>query len=300
MSRESEDDAPRRRAVADEALSAAERQLQKNEQLEVHRLRALVRTWEHDLADRNALVRRHRIAVALAVTTVLVSTYWITTHWGLPAEALKVGIPCAVVLFASLSVAVFTTLRLRRMHRREAIEDGLATNRDALRFLTALAHPSLNERRSLYRADVASLIEQYQNDSRKYRRVHNSLQSLVMVGSALSTLVAGLETGKELTWQSVTLVAISVSITLASTFTGYYKYRERSYFLQQTADSVEEEANGYALGVGPYGNFETGQEDQALALFTKRVEDLRNEQRRRQQQLDQPAEQAVPNGQVQG
>ncbi|WP_307659341.1 hypothetical protein [Streptomyces sp. V1I1] len=26
-------------------------------------------------------------------------------------------------------------------------------------------------------------------------------------------------------------------------FTGYYKFRERSYFLQQTADAIEEEAN---------------------------------------------------------
>jgi prefoldin subunit 5 len=34
--------------------------------------------------------------------------------------------------------------------------------------------------------------------------------------------------------------------------------------------------------------------DAALALLTKKVEDLRNEQRRRQQQLDQPTEQASP------
>ncbi|MCL7496036.1 DUF4231 domain-containing protein [Streptomyces sp. MCA2] len=299
MSREPHDE-PRRLTAAEEGLSTAERQLERNEQLQIHRLRALVRTWEHELADRNALVRRHRISVALAITTALVATSWTMTHWGLLAEVLRVAIPCGVVFFASLGAAVFTAFRLRRLHSKEAIEDGLATNRDALRFLAAVAHPSLSERRSLYRADTAGLIEQYQKDSRKYRRVHNSLQSLVMVGSAFSTLVAGLETGKELTWQSVTLVVISVSITLASTFTGYYKYRERSYFLQQTADSIEEEANGYALGVGPYGDFGAGQEGQALALFTKRVEDLRNEQRRRQQQLDQPAEQTVQNGQPQG
>ncbi|WP_406730179.1 hypothetical protein [Streptomyces sp. NBC_01794] len=36
------------------------------------------------------------------------------------------------------------------------------------------------------------------------------------------------------------------------------------------------------------------QEQDALKLFTQRVEDLRNEQRRRQQQLDQPTEQTPP------
>ncbi|MFB7918115.1 hypothetical protein [Streptomyces sp. NPDC056061] len=35
----------------------------------------------------------------------------------------------------------------------------------------------------------------------------------------------------------------------------------------------------------------------ALKLFTQRVEDHRNEQRCRQQQLDQPADQAAPSSQ---
>ncbi|MGW1374500.1 hypothetical protein ACWD6P_09530 [Streptomyces sp. NPDC002446] len=58
----------------------------------------------------------------------------------------------------------------------------------------------------------------------------------------LRWLGTALDTGKELTWQSVTLTGISFAITVAATFTGYYKFRERSYFLQQTADAIEQEA----------------------------------------------------------
>ncbi|MEU2834904.1 hypothetical protein ABZ667_40785, partial [Streptomyces lavendulae] len=49
-------------------------------------------------------------------------------------------------------------------------------------------------------------------------------------------------------------------------------------------------------GVGEYSVFGEDQQDQALAKFTQRVETLRNDQRRRQQQLDQPAEHAPVQG----
>jgi hypothetical protein len=69
----------------------------------------------------------------------------------------------------------------------------------------------------------------------------------------------------------------------------------RSYLLQQTADAIEEEANAPKLGIGPYYDFEPHQEQETLKLFTQRVEDHRNEQRRRQQ-LDQLTDQAPPTG----
>ncbi|MFD7262670.1 SLATT domain-containing protein [Streptomyces sp. NPDC059874] len=86
----------------------------------------------------------------------------------------------------------------------------------------------------MYREDVQGLIEKYSHDSRKYRRVHNSLQNLIMVGSASTTTIAALDTGQALTWQSITLLFISFAITVAAMINGYYKFRERSYFLQQT------------------------------------------------------------------
>ncbi|MFI1869957.1 DUF4231 domain-containing protein [Streptomyces jumonjinensis] len=155
----------------------------------------------------------------------------------------------------------------------------------------------LPDRRSLYSEEVTTAIEQYQADSRKYRRIHNGLQSLIVIGSASTTSIAALDTGRELTWQSVTLTVISFAITMTAMFTGYYKFRECSYFLQQTADAIEEEVSAVALGIGPYSEYGPGQEDEALKLFTQRVEEHRNEQRRRQQQLDQPADQGAPSGQ---
>ncbi|MGA4844379.1 hypothetical protein [Streptomyces sp. G45] len=112
-----------------------------------------------------------------------------------------------------------------------------------------------------------------------------------MFSSASTTRIAALDTGKELTWQSVTLTGISFAITVAALFTGYY-----NYFLQQTADAIGEEANAVRLGIGPYSEYGNGREGEALQVFIQRVYQHRDEQRRHQQ-LDQSADQATPSSQ---
>lgn len=173
------------------------------------------------------------------------------------------------------------------------MRDSLASEREELRRNTLRAHPPLTERRSMYREDTAQVIDRYLRESRRYRRVHNSLQSLIMIGSTAVTTIAALNPA-DWNWQSLSVVGIGFSVTLASAFTGYYKYRERSYFLRQTADAIEEELNAVMLGVGEYRQFTETEEGEALARYTQRVESLRNEQRRREQQLDQPADQTAP------
>jgi hypothetical protein len=173
----------------------------------------------------------------------------------------------------------FTQSMAEVKERLEDLEEGV-------RILSASFSPSLSQRRSPYRENLSGVIEQYRAESRRYRSVHNSLQSLIMVGSAAVTTLAALE-AKECTWPTASMIVLGFCVTIATAFTGYFKYRERSYFLQQTADAIEEEANALTLGVGEYL---TRPEEEALALFTQRVETLRHDQRRRQQQLDQPAE----------
>ena len=292
MARSLDDDASWR-------LRAAEREVETREQQTLAEARRLVRRWE-GMAARHRRLRRVRLnAALLAAVPVLAGAGWTLLVWGSVDRYARVDIACGIAVLPLLVTAVVAAARLRPLPSAQAIEESLEKDRDALRFLGAFSYPSLAQRRSLYREDVADIVEQYQADSLKYRRTHNYLQVLIMVGSAATTTIAALDSGREPTWQSLTLTALGFAITLAAAFTGYYKYRERSYFLQQTADAIEEESNAVALGIGPYAEFGTDQEEQALARFTQRVEDLRNEQRRRQQQLDQPAEQAGPAGQPQ-
>ncbi|MET7988516.1 DUF4231 domain-containing protein [Streptomyces sp. NPDC005281] len=296
MARSLDDDAPRRISEADDHLSAEQRQTEADEHAFLRKLRHDVRQTERDLVRRRRRVRLMALALTVAGGAIMAGLVWTVLTWGSPSRLLRVDITCALLALVS-GLAAWVAAPPRGQLGLAQLEDVLATNRDALRFLSALIHPTLKERRSLYREDVAGVIEQHRTDSRKYRLIHNMLQNLIMIGSATTTTVAALDTRNQFTWQNITIVAIGFTVTLAAAFTGYYKYRERSYFLLQTADAIEEEANAFTLGVGPYSDFDADQDQQALKLFTQRVEEHRNEQRRRQQQLDQPADHTAPSGQ---
>lgn len=252
---------------------------------------------ERDLTRARSVARVRGTALVIAGLTLLAGVGWTVWTWQTPSRFLGPDIFCGVLISLCIGGAVADARWRSPADSRAVLEDRIEIGREAVRIVNALRQPPLNERRSLYREDVAGVIEQHRADSRKYRLVHNALQNLIMTGSAATTTVAALDTGGKLTWQNVTIVAIGFTVTLAAAFTGYYKYRERSYFLLQTADAIEEEANAVTLGIGPYKKFGPDDEQEALKLFTQRVEDHRNEQRRRQQQLDQPADQATPSSQ---
>ncbi|MGW9400646.1 DUF4231 domain-containing protein [Streptomyces sp. NPDC055642] len=296
MPRSLDDDAPRRVSDAEEALSAEQQETADNERTTLRNLRQIVRNMERGVIRRRRRRFHQFVMLLIATASFLTGALWTALFWGSPSEFVRVDIVCGALLLLSGAAALMAG-RGQGSVTLGDLEEALDTNRDSLRFLSALYHPTVKERRSLYREDVAGVIEQHRTDSRKYRRVHNTLQNLIMIGSASTTVVAALDTRNQYTWQNITIVSIGFTVTVAAAFTGYYKYRERSYFLLQTADAIEEEANAFTLGVGPYSDFGEDQEQQALKLFTQRVEEHRNEQRRRQQQLDQPADQAAPSGQ---
>lgn len=323
MPRDLDDDAPHRIAAADQAVAGEAVEEPPREEageespevdyeawaeggqlnifVESRDLRRKALKIERELTQRRIRKRVRLVLFAVSLGCVLASTGWTAAAWDSYERAIRGGVVCGALalLLAVVALTVSPTPPGATRGTLAALEDDLERARDDQQILGAFKFLQLRGRRHLYRESVADLVEQYRSESRRYRRVHNGLQILVMTGSAGSTTVAALEWGSKPTWQSITLTGISFSITLASAFTGYYKYRERSYFLQQTADSIEEHLNALALGVGEYARFE-GDETGTLALFTKNVEGLRNEQRRRQQQLDQPAERADSGSQQPG
>jgi hypothetical protein len=255
---------------------------------------------ERDLARARSVGRVWATAWVVAGLAFLAGVGWTVWNWQTPSRYVGPDILCGVLIGLCVGGAKADSRWRSPEQSLVELEDELEARRDATRIVSALRQIPLTERRSLYREDVAAVIEQHRADSRKYRFVHNTLQNLIMIGSAATTTIAALDTRNQFTWQNITLVAIGFTITLAAAFTGYYKYRERSYFLLNTADAIEEETNAFTLGVGPYKDYGPDQEHEALKLFTERVEDRRNEQRRRQQQLDQPTEQAPPGTQPSG
>lgn len=297
MSRNFDDDASRRIQDVNDLVYARRRNAE--ERIYVVTTNLLIDAQEK-LARRRRLDRIWRAGGAvswLSLLTAIIGTGIAALTTGDPARFVLGDLICGGLLLLSLLALVGVHFAGRGLPTLQRVEAQLVSEQESLWQQKVERRPDIPERRHLYREEVFTAIEQYQVVSRKYRRIHNSLQSLIMIGSASTTTIAALDTGKELTWQSVTLTTISFAITVAAMFTGYYKFRERSYFLQQTADAIEQEANAVTLGIGPYSEFGDVWEVEALQQFTHRVEGLRNEQRRRQQQLDQPSDQAAPSSQ---
>ncbi|MGW6421618.1 SLATT domain-containing protein [Nocardia sp. NPDC055053] len=154
------------------------------------------------------------------------------------------------------------------------------------RLYAAKLSPSESTLRHLYREETPATVAELRSGQRYYRRVHNILQSLIIVGSLASSTIAGLAEIQGI--QKTILVCVTFSVGLASGFTGYFKFRERGFYLQQTADSIEGELSSLQLGVAQYKHIQ--EPETALAEFAERVELLKSEQRKREQQLDQPSQ----------
>lgn len=172
-----------------------------------------------------------------------------------------------------------TRLKIKKLNlvRRRLLADQAESG------TTEAGSPLANQKR--YRDDVLDLIAQFQEDANRNRRIHNRFQTVVISGSVFSAAIATAGVSySQARWAAVVTTA---AVGLAAGFTGYFKYHERSFSSQQAADSIEREYEAVELRVGKYAKKD---EEDAYAIFADAVERLRDEQSKRQQQLDQPVE----------
>ncbi|GAA3736104.1 hypothetical protein GCM10022225_18540 [Plantactinospora mayteni] len=140
-------------------------------------------------------------------------------------------------------------------------------------------------RQRRYRDDMPDIIAQMREQAGRLRSTHNRYQTVIIVGSILASAITTASVSFDVTrWIAV---AVTAAVGLSAGFTGYYKFHENSYNLQQTADSIEREYEAVELRVGRYAKLDHAD---AYSLFAETVERLRDEQNKRQQQLDQPVE----------
>lgn len=137
-----------------------------------------------------------------------------------------------------------------------------------------------------YHSDVLLTIEEYRNSARGYRRIHNRFQTVIIIGSLVTTAISTAAVRYNvLEWVAV---AVSFSVGVSAGMTGYFKFRERSMNLQQAADDLEQEYKAVELRIRNYRKIADTEE--RLVEFAERAESIKSEQRKREQQLEQPPE----------
>ena len=177
----------------------------------------------------------------------------------------------------------------RRIRHREFLGEGsleltLARLRDERKLLVASIDTPFKVRRVAYKEDAFAEIDRLREESSRYRNVSNFFQGVLIVGSLAATGVSGIiGQAPVLRWATLALTFV---VGISSGFMGYFKYKERSFYLQQTADAIENEWEAVEIGVGRYKRFDD--EEEALAEFVEEVHRLKSEQKKRQQNLEQP------------
>jgi hypothetical protein len=164
------------------------------------------------------------------------------------------------------------------------LELQLARQRENRKFLAAAADTPIAIRRISYKDDAYTDINKFRTESTRYRRVNNMLQAVLIIGALAATGTSALTASvPDIRWVTLGMTFI---VGIASGFMGYFKYKERSFYLQQTADAIEGEWEAVEVGVGRYEKIPT--EDERLAEFVAEVHRLKSEQKKRQQNLEQP------------
>ncbi|GCD47873.1 SLATT domain-containing protein [Streptomyces paromomycinus] len=271
-----------------------------------------------DAAARAELLIKHKkdiaeLRVALRIRSAQTLTRWVSgtlavvllfafiianvaAGWSAMALANKITIPVFVLSVGTFLAVNSAEKRARSTHsghqggnlygkaaRELKIELEAAEER---RLLDAaqLGLP-VEDRQYSYKDSIPTELDSLRRDGRKYRRRHNLAQTIIILGSLGGTAVTALaDTPAPLKYWAM---GITFSVGAAAGFTGYYKWRERAFYLQQTADDMERHATAFELGIYPYDDSD---ESTRLSKLAKEIELLRVEQRKREQQLDQPHE----------
>lgn len=194
--------------------------------------------------------------------------------------------PIAVIISIVVSVMFWNVSRT--YEREKTVE--LLQFQAARRSISAATAPEAVTSQPFqeYYRSIPDLRDEYRKSAERYRGRHNLFQLTVIVGSIL-TSVSTTAAAEQGIWSWIA-VGLSALVSISAGVIAYFKFRERSLNLQQTADSIDQEMQAYSLGIRRYRNLSP---DDAPAAFAEEVERLREEQRKKELQLEQPPE-AVP------
>ncbi|MFE9423949.1 DUF4231 domain-containing protein [Kitasatospora sp. NPDC006697] len=194
------------------------------------------------------------------------------------------GLAIVVALWAAMGRFLLTnrkTITTKSGELRNALQDRQ----------TAAAQLPLDSPSALriYREASLEIVDQYRRSSNRNRRVHNLFQVIIITGSIVTSSLTALNDGSSIVLR-FGAAFLSGFVGISAGVTGYFKFRERGYNLQSTADEIEKHYNASQFMLDEYAGSDPSNppaEDERLRMFARFVERLKEEQRKRELQLEQ-------------
>jgi Protein of unknown function (DUF4231) len=179
---------------------------------------------------------------------------------------------------------------ITRIKELIALKDEIEAKETALRILEKYqAHKlSVEEQYDLYKDELLQAISEYQQKANRNRKAYFILQIIIIASSLLvGGLTSGLNNVITFFGNHWLAPALSFAISFLTAMVTLFRPRERSYNLQQTADAIQYEIACADRRIYAYKEMD---DRQTYTKLAEEVERLRNEQRKRQQQLEQSSE----------
>ncbi|MFD0072428.1 DUF4231 domain-containing protein [Streptomyces sp. NPDC127166] len=193
-----------------------------------------------------------------------------------------------ILTVLSILISVTFWIVARSSEREETVQ--LLQSQAERRSLEVITEPQTAASQPFqeYYRSIPDLRDEYRKSAERYRGRHNLFQLTVIIGSIL-TSVSTTAAAEQGIWSWIA-VGLSALVSISAGVIAYFKFRERSLNLQQTADSIDQEMQAYSLRIRRYRNLAP---EEASSTFAEELERIREEQRKKELQLEQPPE-AVP------
>jgi hypothetical protein len=148
-------------------------------------------------------------------------------------------------------------------------------------------HPETEmiDHQSVFKEDIIFYIEELRANGTRSRRANHVMQVVTIVGSLAATGISSLAYAVgAIQWVTIVL---TFTVGTASGLAAYFKFKDRSFYAQQTANAIEQELTAFRLRIGRYKKIED--EEERKLEFLQEVHRLQVEQKNREQNLDEPA-----------
>jgi len=180
--------------------------------------------------------------------------------------------------------------RTKIVTSKAQVRAALAEKQNAAAALPLFSEAALR----IYRESALELMDSYRRRAARNRRVNNALQALIITGSIIASTLVALD--QQLTPLNLAATIVSATVGVSAGLSGYFKFRERGFNLQSTADELEKHYTAVKFHLGEYENVDPHlspeeAEKERLRRFAQFVEKLKEEQRKRELQLEQSSDQ---------
>lgn len=230
---------------------------------------------------------------AVALTLLLGYTVVVGLWQDKPVITRYVGLLVVVILWVAMG-------RLLYLGRRKIVDLNVDLRNLLQRRQNAAAALPLDSEEALriYREASMDDVQQYRRKATRNRHVHNFFQVVIIVGSIVVSTLSAM--ANDLTPLTIIATVMSATVGASAGLTGYFKFRERGFNLQSTADEIERHYTAVQFMFGDYENVvgATPQEAEKARLrkFAEFVEKIKDEQRKRELQLEQSPESSSGSG----